>query len=53
MKRFEETCKIFEISRPTLYAWIKKGCPCHVVGEIRYFDIKEVENWIKSDNKKE
>ena len=50
MKRLEETIKVFSISKPTIYVWIKKGCPVHYVGIIPFFDIKEIENWIKKGN---
>ena len=53
MKRLEETSKIFSISKPTIYEWIKKGCPVHYVGSIPFFDLEEVESWIKSKNRKE
>lgn len=51
MKRLEETAKIFSVSRPTIYDWIKKGCPVYYIGKIPYFDIEEVNNWIKERNK--
>lgn len=51
MKRFNEIILEFHISRPTLYEWIKNGCPVHYVGSIPFFDIKEVIKWIKERNK--
>lgn len=52
MKRLSETIKVFSISKPTIYVWIKKGCPVHYVGIIPFFDIKEIEDWIKEEGKR-
>jgi len=52
LKRFIETAKNYNISRPTLYMWIEKGCPAHHVGKIPYFDWEEVDEWIKGNNKR-
>lgn len=48
MIRITEICKRLDISKPTMYEWIKKGCPVHYVGKLPFFDEQEVEIWIKA-----
>ena len=48
MKRFIETAQHYNVSKPTLYMWIRNGCPIHHVGNIPYFDWDEVDTWMKS-----
>lgn len=47
MIRITELAEILKISKPTIYEWTKKGCPVHYVGKLPFFDLKEVEEWIK------
>jgi len=51
--RLSEILEIFKISKPTIYRWIKKGCPVHYVGSIPYFDLQEVIDWMKKQKKGE
>jgi len=51
MERLSEIAKTFSVSKPTIYDWIKKGCPVHYVGSIPFFDIEEVVSWIKKKDK--
>lgn len=53
MIRLNELLKTMSISKPTIYKWIKAGCPVHYVGKIPYFDMEEVNLWIKSLEKGE
>ena len=46
--RMRRLCELLELSRPTIYKYIKGGLPVHYVGTIPYFDIKEIEKWLKS-----
>jgi predicted DNA-binding transcriptional regulator AlpA len=47
MERFNSVCERYQISRPTLYAWITQGCPSYKKNGIVFFDISEVDAWIK------
>lgn len=49
--RISELLERLRISRPTVYAWIERGLPVHYVGKIPFFDVAEVEHWIKEQNK--
>jgi len=51
--RLSEILEIFKISKPTIYRWIKRGCPVHYVGSIPYFDLQEVIDWMKEQKKGE
>lgn len=48
MVRITDVCEKFKISKPTVYEWIKKGCPVHYVGKLMFFDLVEVEQWMKA-----
>lgn len=49
--RLTETLNTYKISKPTLYKWIRNGCPVSYVGRMPYFDTEEVTAWIKSQKK--
>lgn len=51
MIRMDDIVKKFQISKPTIYEWMKKGMPVHYVGKLPFFDLKEIEAWIKNLNK--
>jgi predicted DNA-binding transcriptional regulator AlpA len=53
MIRLKEVLEVFKISKPTIYRWIDSGCPVHYAGSIPYFDIEEVNEWIKKEKKGE
>lgn len=41
------------VSRMTIYAYIKKGMPCHRISKNKLaFDYEEVIGWIKEPDKK-
>lgn len=48
MVRVKDITKLFKISRPTLYEWIKNGCPVYRKGRLIFFDLSEVEQWVKN-----
>ena len=49
----EEIAKHLGVSRDTVYTWVnEKGMPAHKVGKLWKFQIKEVDNWIRSDKAK-
>jgi len=42
------------VSRDTVYTWVnERGMPAHKVGKLWKFQIKEVDQWIRSDRSKE
>lgn len=53
MLRIKDVLEVFKISKPTIYRWIEKGCPVHYAGSIPYFDVDEVNEWIKTNKKGE
>lgn len=53
MLRLSDALNELKISKPTIYRWIKSGCPVHYVGSIPYFDMQEVTKWIKKQKKGE
>ena len=47
-----EICVYLGIKRDTVYKWIdKKGLPAHRVGKLWKFKIREVDEWIKIQDK--
>lgn len=53
MVRLSGILEVMKISKPTMYKWIKSGCPVHYVGSIPYFDVEEVIQWIKLKGERE
>lgn len=53
MIRASQLMQELKISKPTLYRWLKKGCPVHYVGRMPYFDMVEVTKWMKKQKKGE
>lgn len=53
MVRLKELLEIMKVSKPTVYRWIANGCPVHYAGSIPYFDLNEVNEWIRKDKKGE
>jgi predicted DNA-binding transcriptional regulator AlpA len=47
----EETIKKFEISRATIYRWIKIGLPVHKIGYRTLVDPKKVVAFLKKEAK--
>lgn len=48
MLTIKDVCEKYKITKPTLYKWLKLGCPVHTIGYKKYFMQDEVEEWIKS-----
>ena len=47
-----EICIYLGIKRDTVYKWIdKKGLPAHRVGKLWKFKIREVDEWVKIQEK--
>ena len=47
-----EICTYLGIKRDTVYKWIdKKGLPAHRVGKLWKFKIREVDEWVKIQEK--
>ena len=47
-----EICVYLGIKRDTIYKWIgKKGLPAHRVGKLWKFKIREVDEWVKIQEK--
>jgi len=45
MLTIEEAMKLFKVSRPTVYRWIKHhGVKSKIIDGVRYFDIDGLQN---------
>lgn len=49
--KVDELCETLQVSRATLYRLIDKGLPVVKLGRSTRFDMKEVQAWIKKQNK--
>ncbi len=56
-KRFvgiEDLAKYLDLSVNTLYSWkCQRKIPCHKLGRLLKFDLKEIEEWLKDKRIKE
>lgn len=48
----DEIAEHLGVSRDTIYNWITKKMPAHKVGKLWKFQIKEVDQWIRSGKAK-
>ena len=50
----QETADYLGIKQDTLYKWIqRKDIPAHKVGRLWKFKLSEIDNWVKTNNKKD
>jgi excisionase family DNA binding protein len=48
MITFKDIEQKYQVTRQTIYSWIKAGMPSYKVGRLVRFEAAEVEAWIKN-----
>ncbi len=51
MITIKEVMGIYQVSRPTVQDWMKKGLPHYKIGRLLRFKQEEVDEWIRRGKK--
>lgn len=51
MITIKEVMKTYQVSRPTVQNWMKKGLPFYKIERSLRFDASEVDQWIRRGKK--
>ena len=51
--KVKDVMEMLNISRQTVYTYIKQGLPSIKMGKLRRFDKKEVEEWVNGLKKRD
>lgn len=47
MLRIKDLVKMFNVSKPTIYKWMKDGLPHIYVGKLLFFEKDRVSEWVQ------
>ena len=47
MLRIWDLISLYQVSKPTIYKWMKAGLPHFYVGKLLFFNKEKVEKWVQ------